>query len=106
MAKKKKHESTIPPFINYKILKEQGSVYKKWRAGRDAYLIRMELLRQIKTMRLIVEKYKKRKLDQLFSTGMGYSPKEYQKKVKKEIKAIEAIKKESAALLKDLEEII
>ena len=106
MVKKKKRKSMAPSIIDKKMLKEQGKIYKRWQAGRNAYLARMGLLGAIKTTHLAIKRYKKNKEDQLLSSGMGYSQKKYQKELKKEIKLIEDIEKESAALLKALEEII
>ena len=106
MAKKKKRKSPAPLIIDDKILKEQRKICKKWQAGRDAYLSRIGLLGIMKSSRRAIIRYKKMELDQLVSSGMGYSKKKYQKELKKETKRIEDIKNESAALLKALEEII
>ncbi len=104
---KKKRESTGPPFIDKKMIKEQKKVYKKWRARRDAYIGRIVgLLKRMKSARRSIERYKKKKLDQPLSSDMGYFQKRYEKELKKEIKLIKDIEKESAALLNALEEII
>ena len=104
---KKKRESTVPPFIDKKMIKEQKKVYKKWRARRDAYIGRIVgLLERMKSARRSIERYKKKKLDQPLSSDMGYFQKRYEKELKKEIKLIKDIEKESAALLNALEEII
>lgn len=95
-----------PPVIDKKMLKEQGKLCKKWQAGKDAHLARIGLLGTMKTTLQAIKRYKKKELDQLLSSGMGYSQKKYEKELKKEIKLIEDIKKESAVLLKALEEII
>ena len=106
MAKKKKHKKMAPPVIDKKILKEQEKLCKKWQAGKDAHLARIGLLGTMKTTLRAINRYKKKELNQLLSSDMGYSQKKYQKELKKEINLIEDIKKESAALLKALEEII
>ena len=106
MAKKKKQKKTAPLIIDKKILKEQEKLCKKWQAGKDAYLARIGLLGTMKTTLQAIKRYKKKQLDQLLSSGMGYSQKKYQKELKKEIKLIEDIKQESAALLKALKEMI
>ena len=95
-----------PQVIDKKMLKEQEKLCKKWQAGKDAHLARIGLLGTMKTTLQAINRYKKKELDQLISPGMGYSQKKYQKELKKEIKLIEDIKKESAVLLKALEEII
>ena len=95
-----------PQVIDKKMLKEQEKLCKKWQAGKDAHLARIGLLGTMKTTLQAINRYKKKELDQLVSPGMGYSQKKYQKELKKEIKLIEDIKTESAALLKALEEII
>jgi len=100
MAKKKKRKSTVPRIIDDEILKEQRKICKKWQTGRDAYLSRIGLLGIMKSSRQAIKRYKKQELDQLLSSGMGYSQKKYQKELKKEIKLIEDIKRESAALIK------
>lgn len=106
MAKKKKHKKMAPSVIDKKILKEQEKLCKKWQAGKDAHLARIGLLGTMKTTLRAINRYKKKELNQLLSSDMGYSQKKYQKELKKEINLIEDIKKESAALLKALEEII
>lgn len=106
MAKKKKQKKMAPQVIDKKMLKEQEKLCKKWQAGKDAHLARIGLLGTMKTTLQAINRYKKKELDQLISPGMGYSQKKYQKELKKEIKLIEDIKKESAVLLKALEEII
>ena len=104
---KKKRESTVPPFIDKKMIKEQKQVYKKWKAGRDAYIGRIvRLLERMKSARRSIERYKKKELDKPLSSGMAYFQKRYEKELKKEIKLIQGIEKESAALLNALEEII
>ena len=95
-----------PQVIDKKMLKEQEKLCKKWQAGKDAHLARIGLLGTMKTTLQAIKRYKKKELDQLLSSGMGYSQKKYQKELKKEIKLIEDIKTESAVLLKALEEII
>ena len=95
-----------PQVIDKKMLKEQEKLCKKWQAGKDAHLARIGLLGTMKTTLQAINRYKKKELDQLVSPGMEYSQKKYQKELKKEIKLIEDIKKESAVLLKALEEII
>ena len=95
-----------PQVIDKKMLKEQEKLCKKWQAGKDAHLARIGLLGTMKTTLQAIKRYKKKELDQLLSSGMGYSQKKYQKELKKEIKLIEDIKKESAVLLKALQEII
>jgi len=106
MAKKKKQKKMAPQVIDKKMLKEQEKLCKKWQAEKDAHLARIGLLGTMKTTLRAVNRYKKKELDQLLSSDMGYSQKKYQKELKKESKLIEDIKKESAALLKALEEII
>jgi len=95
-----------PQVIDKKMLKEQEKLCKKWQAEKDAHLARIGLLGTMKTTLRAVNRYKKKELDQLLSSDMGYSQKKYQKELKKEINLIEDIKKESAALLKALEKII
>ncbi|MBW1749598.1 MAG: hypothetical protein JRJ37_02660 [Deltaproteobacteria bacterium] len=106
MAKKKKHKKMAPPVIDKKILKEQEKLCKKWQAGKDAHLARIGLLGTMKTTLRAIKRYKKKEFDQLLSPGMEYSQKKSQKELKKEIKLIEDIKTESAALLEALKEII
>ena len=83
MAKKKEHKSTIPSIIDKKILKEQRKLCKKWQTGKDAHLARMGLLGTMKTTLRAIKRYKKKELDQLLSSSMGYSQKKISKGIEK-----------------------
>ena len=107
MAKKKKCKSVVPPIIDEKIFNEQGEIHKKWQAERNAYMGRIvDVLGRMKSARRSLQRYKKKKLYKPLTSGLGYSQKKYEKELKKEIKLIEDIEKESAALLNALGEII
>jgi len=107
MAKKKKRKSVVPPIIDEKIFNEQGEIHKKWQAERNVYIDRIvEVLRRMKSARRAIQRYRKKKLYKPLTSGLGYSQKKYEKELKKEIKLIEDIEKESAALLNALGEII